>query len=213
MILPGGVPTPAPRYRVRIFVDYWNFTLSLKQAVGRRANLDWKLVGPRLSDAAAAVVGSKEAVTYQGMNVYTSFDPRSTKDENHRNWAEDTLTMFPGVSVSVMKRRKKRNAPKCPKCYKTTDHCWNCGGDMRGTEEKGVDTRIVTDMISLAWVNNYDIAVLVSSDTDFVPVVKFLGTQGFKIIHGKLPRQGNHLTKECWGHFDILGIVDELRRD
>ncbi|WP_419936862.1 NYN domain-containing protein [Candidatus Palauibacter sp.] len=39
---------------------------------------------------------------------------------------------------------------------------------MRGTEEKGVDVRMATDMISLAWVDNYDIAVLVSSDRDFV---------------------------------------------
>ena len=29
---------------------------------------------------------------------------------------------------------------------------------------KGVDVRIATDMISLAWANNYDIAVLISSD-------------------------------------------------
>ena len=55
---------------------------------------------------------------------------------------------------------------------------------MRGTEEKGVDTRIATDKIKLAWVDNYDIAVLLSSDRDFVPVVEFLSTRGIKTIHG-----------------------------
>ena len=48
--------------------------------------------------------------------------------------------------------------------------CPRCNGDMRGTEEKGIDTRIATEMISLAWVKNYDVAILVSSDHDFVPV-------------------------------------------
>ena len=49
---------------------------------------------------------------------------------------------------------------------------------MRGTEEKGVDTHIATAMISLAWTDNYDAAVLVFSDQDFIPVVDFLNNQG-----------------------------------
>ena len=61
---------------------------------------------------------------------------------------------------------------------------------MRGTEEKGVDVRMATDMISLAWADNYDIAVLVSSDRDFVPVAEFLETRGIKVIHGAFPPMG-----------------------
>ena len=45
---------------------------------------------------------------------------------------------------------------------------WNFQAEMRGTEEKGVDTHIATAMISLAWIDNYDVAVLVSSDRDFI---------------------------------------------
>ena len=55
---------------------------------------------------------------------------------------------------------------------------------MRRTEEKGVDVSMAADMISLAWADNYDIAVLVSSDRDFVPVAEFLETRGIKVIHG-----------------------------
>ena len=51
---------------------------------------------------------------------------------------------------------------------------------MRGTEEKGVDVRMATDMISLAWADNYDTAVLVSLDRDFVPVAEFLETRGIE---------------------------------
>ena len=83
---------------------------------------------------------------------------------------------------------------------------------MRGTEEKGVDTRIATDMIKLAWADNYDVAVLLSSDRDFVPVVDFLSTKGIKVIHGAFPPQGAALTQACWGNVRILEVAERFRR-
>jgi len=41
---------------------------------------------------------------------------------------------------------------------------------MTGTGEKGIDTAIATDMISLAWEDAWDVAILISSDKDFIPV-------------------------------------------
>ena len=83
---------------------------------------------------------------------------------------------------------------------------------MRGTEEKGLDVRMATDMISLAWVDNYDIAVLVSSDRDFIPVAAFLETRGIKVIHGAFPPQGSELTGRCWGSINLPRLRDEFRR-
>ena len=61
----------------------------------------------------------------------------------------------------------------------------------------------------MAWADNYDIAVLVSSDQDFVPVAEFLETRGIKIIHGAFHPLGAHLTRTCWGSIS----VPELRED
>ena len=83
---------------------------------------------------------------------------------------------------------------------------------MRGTEEKGVDTRIATDMIKLAWVNNYEVAVLISADRDFVPVVEFLSAKGIKTIHGAFLHQGGQLTQSCWGNIKLHHIVEKFRR-
>jgi uncharacterized LabA/DUF88 family protein len=44
--------------------------------------------------------------------------------------------------------------------------------------EKKVDIKIAIDMVSLAYEDTYDIAVLVSGDGDFVPVVKKIKTLG-----------------------------------
>lgn len=83
---------------------------------------------------------------------------------------------------------------------------------MRGTEEKGVDTRIVADMISLAWANAYDVAVLVSSDRDFVPVADFLQTKGIKVVHGAFPPKGSHLSQKCWANFNIIDLMPKIKR-
>lgn len=42
----------------------------------------------------------------------------------------------------------------------------------RKTFEKKVDVRIAIDMVSLAYENAYDTAILVSGDGDFLPVIK-----------------------------------------
>ena len=82
---------------------------------------------------------------------------------------------------------------------------------MRGTEEKGVEVRMTTDMIKLAWVDNYDVAVLVSSDADFVPVAEFLERRGIKVIHGTFPPKGHHLSSCCWGRIDPPKLREEFR--
>ena len=83
---------------------------------------------------------------------------------------------------------------------------------MRGTEEKGVDTRIATDMISLEWDGSYEAAMLVSSDRDFVPVVEFLIKKGIKVVHGAFPPSASELTQACWSSISVPDIRDEFRR-
>ena len=111
----------------------------------------------------------------------------------------------------MVQRQKKQSPPECPSCHKAVSLCPHCGSDMRRMEEKGVDVRMATEMISLAWVDNYDIAVLVSSDRDFVPVAEFLETRGIKVIHGAFPPKGAQLTARCWGSINVFRMREEFR--
>ncbi len=146
------------------------------------------------------------------MHVYGSFDPAKSNDAKLRNWFTNTLDKMPGVHVVLLERQKKKGYAKCPDCQEEAKKCPKCGHDMRGTEEKGVDTRIVTDMISLAWSNSYDVAVLVSADRDFVPVAEFLQSKGIKVVHGAFPPKGSHLSQKCWASIKLPKLMKRFQR-
>ena len=208
--MPADALGQAPRHRVRVFVDFWNYTLSMRDA-DAAFRTDWAKLGPVLARAAAAVVDAAAAGEYQGLNFYGSYDPARDANRRLHRWATTVVDTFPGVSVSTVPRQRKRSPPVCPSCHSAVAQCPACGADMRGTEEKGIDVRMATDMISLAWADNYDIAVLVSSDRDFVPVAEFLETRGIKVIHGAFPPSGAQLSARCWGSVSIVRLREEFR--
>lgn len=196
---------------MRVFVDFWNFQLTINR-LDRDFRIDWQKLGPVVANESLRIVDATASMSYQGTNVYGSHDPHSEKDQALRRWASNTLSKLPGVQVTMLQRQRKMRGPVCPSCHKEVSSCPHCQSDTRGTVEKGVDTRIATDMIKLAWVDDYDVAVLLTSDHDFVPVVEFLTTRGIKTIHGAFPPQGSMLTQTCWGNIRIPEIMQGFRR-
>lgn len=75
------------------------------------------------------------------------------------------------------------------------------------SQKKAVDAAIVTDMLSLAWQNAYDIAVLVTSDADFVPAVEKVQERGLKVVNAGWASKGHELKAACWGSFDLDPIL------
>lgn len=208
--MPDGL-VPQHRIRIKVFVDFWNFQLSMN-SLESGFLIDWRKLGEVVAQEALLVADADSVLRYEGMNVYGSYDPLSEKDKNLFRWATNTLNKFTGVRSVMIERRRKRSHPKCPSCHVDVSDCPNCGADMRGTEEKAVDTRIATDMISLAWDNGYDVAALLSSDGDFVPIVRFLASRGFKTVHGAFPPAGSELAQACWGSISIPNIRERFRR-
>ena len=206
-------PTAPARLRVRVFVDFWNFTLSIRrEGAPGQFNIDWRVLGPVLSKHAGQIIDPASVAQYEGMHVYASFDPNKPNDVKFRNWVNNTLDKMAGVNVVLLERQRKKGYPSCPQCQAEAKTCASCKADMRGTEEKGVDTRIATDMISLAWADSFNTAVLVSSDRDFVPVAEFLQTKGIKVIHGAFPPLGSQLSQKCWAHLKLPKIMKEFER-
>lgn len=200
-----------------MFVDYWNFQLRLNDLDARqlsvaesRFKVDWRGLGPILAEKACQHV-QIPSHTFEGVSVYTSYDPATVEGKKFRQWAINWLDKQPGVRVEC-RERKPKAPPRCPRCYKDIKTCPHCDEVIRGTIEKGVDTLIATDMIRLAWEEAFDLAVLATSDADLIPAVDFLRIKACKVIQAGFPPFGSDLARACWASFDVSAYREEIRR-
>jgi uncharacterized LabA/DUF88 family protein len=209
----GGLSlaTVSLQARVRVFVDYWNFQLTLNErAGGGRFLVDWRGLGPWLARVACESVNIT-CHSFEGVIVYASFNPKTDESKKFRSWVTNWLGRQPGVAVRCLERQP-RACPRCTACHREITECPHCSAKIAQTQEKGVDTLIATDMIRLAWEGAYDLAVLATLDADLVPAVEFLDMKGRKVIQAGFPPAGHHLATACWASFDVSARRDEIRR-
>ncbi|MFX1236029.1 MAG: NYN domain-containing protein, partial [Promethearchaeota archaeon] len=81
---------------------------------------------------------------------------------------------------------------------------------LNETFEKKVDIIIAIDIISLAYENAYDTAILVSGDGDFIPVVKKVKELDKKIELWAFKYSLSNALKEELRHEDINYLDDIL---
>ncbi len=80
-----------------------------------------------------------------------------------------------------------------------------------GFIEKGIDILLATDMVSLAFRNAYDTAVLVSGDSDYVPVVEEIQALGKRVENATFKRESSfHLRKVCDSYIILDNIKEEF---
>ena len=104
---------------------------------------------------------------------------------------------MPGYNVFVTDRKER---------YSTDDK----GNTVIKTVEKGVDTRIVTDLFSGAINGTYDVALLISNDSDFCPAIQTIQDRLDKqIIHVGFRHGGDEIRSTCWSHIVLDGNVAE----
>jgi uncharacterized LabA/DUF88 family protein len=216
---PAPVAAFANNPRIRVFVDYWNFQLTLNNMESQQAKqadarfkVDWRGLPFWLAKKAAEQAQVVDYVA-EGAIIYSSHNPNTPEGRTFKTWASNWLNRQPGIQVQCYERKPK-DLPKCTTCHRPIRNCPHkeCGALLAGTVEKGVDTAIATDMIRLAWEGAYEIGVLASSDADLVPAVKFLDQKGKRIIQAGFPPLGVSLATACWASFDIFKNREEIRR-
>lgn len=80
----------------------------------------------------------------------------------------------------------------------------------QGIFQKGVDVQLAVDLVSNAYMNNYDVAVIFSGDIDLyesLKLVKNLGKQVIIFSHKKLMSEG--MIEICDFYKDISRLKDE----
>lgn len=198
-------------YKTRIFIDFWNFQLNWNDRA-HGDNIDWTTVPRVLIDEAKKkleAAGITEALALEETLVYASYNPKT--EGNLRNWLEGWLNRQPSFNVKTRERKSKKRKVHCSACSKDTDTC-ACGEPFRWAPEKGVDTAIVTDLLSLAGEQAYDVAILLSSDADHIPAVEWIQARGRKVINATWANHGFDLKRTCWAETELDGLMPIMKR-
>ena len=199
--------------RARVFIDFWNFQLGWNANVRARELCDWRSL-PRVlvaeSTALLHTAGVSDALQLEETIVHASVDPIS--EQPLAKWLKDFLDRQPSFDVKVRERRSRPKSIHCKSCQTTTSACPQCGAGYTGKPEKGVDAALVTDLLALAWQGAYDVAVLVSSDGDFVPAVEHVQAKGLKVVNAGWRSTGHELKQACWASFDLDQLVGRMMR-
>ncbi len=199
--------------RARVFIDFWNFQLGWNEATSKTKNCDWSIL-PRVLVRTAgellATAGNPAGLTLEETIVHASVNDAS--DTNLRNWLTNWLDRQASYDVKIRDRKPRRRTVHCRSCGAETSACANCGAALAIAAEKGVDAALVTDLLSLAWQRAYDVAVLVSGDSDYIPAVEYVQSQGLKVINAAWTAHGHQLQGACWGSFPLDNLTGELAR-
>lgn len=197
--------------RIRLFIDFWNFQLQWNdyhRSVGAGAvvKIPWDV---RLPQVLISEVSKGNPAKYAGTHVYASIDPGNPADAGLRRFLH-AMDSFPGYKVLV-KERKPGNPPKCSACKSPVATCPKCNAPMRKTVEKGIDAALLTDLIQYAFDDNFDQAILVSGDADFVPAVEYIQRKTDKqIAQCFFKKHGTELRNACWEHFYFDDLMTKL---
>ena len=144
--------------RVVVFVDGNNLYHRLKE----RGWPTWIEIGA----LAQRLAGKNRGLvrTY----YYNAAPPSGSAHEGRGNYYLAKVSGAPNIVFKNSRLQRIRKADE--------------NGSYSTYREKGADTAIATDMVVGAASNEYDIAILVSSDGDFAPTVEVLGSNYGKTV-------------------------------
>jgi len=183
--------------RVQIFIDAGNFYHLVLKKLGRReADFDFEGFAQHLC-------GSERQLTAQGKRYYVGTvreqaDGHETKRAMARQTALFTRLIGTRWQIQTSKLRTRLERVVIDDRVEGFRELLAAGITevvYRRSREKGIDVKLATDLLVGAVDNQYDHAVVVSSDTDLVPAVQWVRTRYAKQIEYvgfSLPQRGEY---------------------
>ena len=143
--------------RVAVFVDGSNLYFAVRDGLHRQDNIDVEKLASKLTKGRQLV------------RIYYYHVPRLEGESEAARRHQAFLNRL--GYVDYLQLRLGRIVPRLVKL-----RCQSCGKDIEYTThiQKGVDTRIAIDMVGLALLDAYDVAILVSGDADLAEAVNFI---------------------------------------
>lgn len=197
-------------------------------------DIDWQKLPEALlaevNDWLVKVRRAPQALVYRGMHVYgTLFEesyfalleamlrheqtapsklslPIRLRKETIDRWREENqqhkleLTREIGMVTGCVMVPIYRRTPR----EDQLSSCQYTSGGIPIAPEKMLDTHIATDLIGDATFDTFDIALLVSEDSDFIPAVDFVQEmRGKQVIHVGFGGYSNDLRAACRHRIDL----------
>lgn len=93
--------------------------------------------------------------------------------------------------------------------------CKSCGATFTEHKEKGIDVALATDYLLYGLMNEYDVAIIVSGDSDLAPVIRKLRDRKPSIrteVAQFKQMVGNSLRQECHKFHELDPIAEKFRK-
>ncbi len=172
--------------RVAIFIDGSNFYHSLKHTFFIRDNVDFKAVG--FSSLINKILAGRLLIGVYYYNAPLDWSRNPDIYSKQQRFFED-LKKLPGWHVVLCRLRKDK--------------------DGKYTV-KGDDIHLAVDMVSLAYENAFDTAILISGDGDFVPAVERLKKLGKQVENAYFHVSSSEFLKQIC---DSSALLDSIIAD
>lgn len=159
-------------YRVMVFIDYQNFNINLHK------HYEGKTFKPINYSALGKAICSKIPVTAEVIKTYLfAYKPcdellKIERFSKYYTWL-NSLKKTP--YLEIIEGRQELRTLKGISLDLTNP-------DTYYTEEKETDINLATHMLAKGFQNAYDIAILVSGDTDYIKVVETLHNIGKTVV-------------------------------
>lgn len=161
-----------------VFIDGNNFEKAVNTLYGAQTRLDYIKL-------AEYIAQNKCNGHLQRLYYYTAKN-ETPESEDEKRLAANTAQFADRLN-------------KLPKCIAKVGRLKSEGTDAAGKKifvEKKTDVNIAVDMLSLAFTNAYDDAVLLSADTDYEPVINGVRQVGRNVIVGLVAGQKGGYLKQ-----------------
>ena len=169
---------------------------------------------------ATAPINSRVMIFVDGENLAIRYKSElgENQPQGHVNYESDVYVWSPYVSrihgpENYIRRYYYTSTPgDKEKIEKAENELLKIGIDAprifhktRGKPSKGVDIKLATEMLTHAHRKNYDIAVLVSGDGDYVPLVEAVQNEGRQVVLWALKSGLSPALRKTCDHYWNIG--------
>ncbi|MFH0829104.1 MAG: NYN domain-containing protein [Candidatus Kerfeldbacteria bacterium] len=169
--------------RIQIYLDGGNFYHLVLKKMGIK-DLDFDY------EAFSVLIGHGRQIVPQGKRFYQGSVREKLGDSYSVRAMSKQTALFTGLQsthweVKTSKLRTRRERIKIDKNVEDYQNILKKGIQeiiIERVREKGIDVKLATDLIVGAVDDKYDIGIVVSSDTDLIPAIDWVGKRKHKKI-------------------------------